>query len=285
MRSRISAASVVAVAVLAVAALFHGPQGAIATQGQAVVAGQDNTETVETRIYNTNVYTPQTCGSAAGVWGALLACGHFGVTGVGAVYGLTGRSSPGGQAGVSGQGPTGVRGITLSASSGIAVEGKGGAIGVSGTGGDGVYGEGTENGVHAVGGTFGLFAEGDDYGAYARGPNYGVFGQATSPTGVGLAAAAEGPTGTALSVTGKAEFSRSGRTVVHGTTASPKSFVVISGVALTAKSLVLVTPQKAVAGVFVIGAVPNVADGKVRIVLNKAVSASYPVAWFLIERP
>jgi len=45
------------------------------------------------------------------------------------------------------------------------------------------------------------------------------------------------------------------------------------------------TPQKTVAGVFVLGAVPNVRGSTVRIVLSEAVTVSYPVAWFVIESP
>jgi hypothetical protein len=102
-------------------------------------------------------------------------------------------------------------------------------------------------------------------------------------TGVGVHALSQ--EGAALVVSGRPQFSTSGRAIIKGTADAPKSFVLVTHVDLTEKSLVLVTPQKAVPGAFVIGAVPKVADGEVRIVLNKAVTASYPVAWFVIERP
>ncbi|MFL5796886.1 MAG: hypothetical protein ACJ77A_02995 [Actinomycetota bacterium] len=296
MKSRISVGIVSVVIALTTSMVgFAWTPRAMAVQGTAVIAGQDNTQTSETRLYNTNVFTAQTCSSAAGAGvGGLLACGSIGVTARGINYGVAGYAdSSNGLAGVVGQGPTGVVGLTYSPSVGSGVTGQGGAVGVSGngaltgvsgTGGNGVYGEGTENGVQAKGGTFGVFAEGDDYGVYARAPNHGVYGQATSSTGAGVEAA--GTNGaTALRVTGKAQFSRSGLATVAGTNAAPKSSVVISKVSLSGKSLVLATPQKSVAGVFVQGAIPSVSARTVIIQLNKAVTVGYPVAWFIVERP
>ena len=56
-------------------------------------------------------------------------------------------------------------------------------------------------------------------------------------------------------------------------------------VALTAKSLVLVTPQKNVAGVWVQAAVKSAANSRFTVFLNKTVSVSYPVARMVIEKP
>jgi hypothetical protein len=86
-------------------------------------------------------------------------------------------------------------------------------------------------------------------------------------------------------VSGKAQFSRSGRATITGSTATPKSSFQVTNVALTAKSLVLVTPQKSAAGVWVQAAVPSVANGRFTIFLNKGVTTSYPVAWMVIEMP
>jgi hypothetical protein len=119
------------------------------------------------------------------------------------------------------------------------------------------------------------------WGENEEGTGPGVVGSAVNGVGV----LARSYDGTALSVEGRPWFSTSGKATIAGTAVSPKSFVVVSKVALTANSVVLVTPQKAVGGVFVLGAVPNVADGKVKIVLNKAVTVSYPVGWFVIEKP
>jgi len=50
-------------------------------------------------------------------------------------------------------------------------------------------------------------------------------------------------------------------------------------------ALVLATAQKNVAGVWVAAAVPNVSAKTVTIFLNKTVTVSYPVAWFIVEKP
>ena len=56
-----------------------------------------------------------------------------------------------------------------------------------------------------------------------------------------------------------------------------------TGVALTAASLVLATLQQNRAGVFVQAAVPDVSRSSFTIHLNKAVSASTKVAWFVVN--
>ena len=136
-------------------------------------------------------------------------------------------------------------------STGIGVKGETDGVG------SGVYGLATANGV-------------------------GVYGDAPA-NGTGVVA--KGTTGNALVVNGKAQFSRSGSKVVAGTLTAPKSSVTVTGVALTTKSLVLTTPQKHLAGVFVEAAVPNVAGSYVTIFLNQAVTQSFPVGWMVIERP
>ena len=96
---------------------------------------------------------------------------------------------------------------------------------------------------------------------------------------------ADSTNGIALDVKGKARFSRSGTVTVAGTAATPKSSIVVINVALTNKSLVLVTPQKNVAGTWVQAAVPNAANSRFTVFLNRTVSVSYPVAWMVIEKP
>jgi hypothetical protein len=59
----------------------------------------------------------------------------------------------------------------------------------------------------------------------------------------------------------------------------------VNNVDLTAKSLVLVTPQSNVAGRWVRAAVPNVANNRFTVFLNKSVSVRFPVAWMVIEKP
>jgi len=109
----------------------------------------------------------------------------------------------------------------------------------------------------------------------------GVAGRADDGTGV-LAASVRG---TALKVDGKAQFSRSGTAAIVGYSGTPKSSIVVNNVAMTQKSIVLVTPQKNVPGVWIQAAVPNAANGRFTIFLNKTVTVSYPVAWFIVEKP
>ena len=80
------------------------------------------------------------------------------------------------------------------------------------------------------------------------------------------------------------KFSRSGIKAIAGTTLSPKSSVKVTGVALTASSLVLATIQTNNApGVFIQSAVPNVANSWITITLNQAVTVSVKVAWFVVN--
>jgi hypothetical protein len=278
MRTRItSALSVAVVALVVAAAMIHASPGADATQGQPVYAGLPNTATDDTIINN----SLGSCPTGAGT-GGVIACGHWGLEGVG---GATGVHGQGGNTGVSGSGGAfGLYGVSPQ----TGVWGESETTGVKGDGDHtGVYGvsHGVGNGVHGEGGTNGVYGYVDSAsGSGVRGENDGtgpgVMGSAVS--GVGVHALSQ--EGAALKVSGKPEFSTSGRAIIKGTVDAPKSFVLVTQVDLTEKSLVLVTPQKAVPGAFVIGAVPKAADGEVRIVLNKAVTASYPVAWFVIER-
>jgi hypothetical protein len=155
-------------------------------------------------------------------------------------------------------------------SNGIGVQGFGtgtgpGVIGNGGANGEGLqgHGGGTANGVTGIGG--------------AGGGN-GVDGRAISATGAGVLAENTAG-GTALRVTGPAVFSRSGVLAVG----AGKSSVSKTGVALTAASLVLATLQQDRAGVWVRSAVPSVAGSSFTINLNKAVSASTTVAWFIVN--
>ena len=107
----------------------------------------------------------------------------------------------------------------------------------------------------------------------------GVLG--SSDSGVGVLATAT--TGRALSVAGKAQFSRSGRTNVP----AGKSFVDITvdgGLDPTAS--VLATLQLYRAGVSVAAARVNYPSaGKARIYLSKVASATAPtpVSWFVLD--
>ena len=130
-------------------------------------------------------------------------------------------------------------------------------------------------------------------GVYGQndGTGFGVAGRASSGTGVlgdsanGVGVVASSQNATALQVTGKAQFSRSGVATVAGTAAAPKNSVKVS-LPITAKSMMTATLQKFVAGVYVVAAVPNVSGGFFTLYLNKAVTTSVgPIAWIVTERP
>ena len=87
--------------------------------------------------------------------------------------------------------------------------------------------------------------------------------------------------GTALKVSGPSEFSRSGMVSI----ASPAKSAVVSGVALTAQSLVLATLQNKLGGVMVASAVPKVPGSSFTVNLNKAPATGKTaiVAWFVVN--
>jgi hypothetical protein len=174
----------------------------------------------------------------------------------------------------------------------IGVSGVGGTYGVEGvtSTGTGVYGNtfaANQNGVYGhannAGGS-GVYGQDD-------GAGYGVAGRATGGIGAlgdsanGIGVWANSQNATALKVSGKAQFSRSGVATVAGTPAAPKNSVRVS-LPITAKSMMTATLQKYVAGVYVVAAVPNVSGGFFIIYLNKTVTTSVgPVAWMVTERP
>jgi hypothetical protein len=102
-----------------------------------------------------------------------------------------------------------------------------------------------------------------------------VFGYSDSGTGV----YARASTGTALQVSGKVRFSRSGRAAV----AAARSYVDVSVAGgLTGTPLCFANLLTYRSGVYVAAVRPNYPTvGKVRIYLNKAVTASTYVAWFV----
>ena len=145
-----------------------------------------------------------------------------------------------------------------------------GVVGESDTG-TGVFGVGS-SGVYGLGyyGTIGDTDEGVGV--------YGWSGQASPPAAPGLTgvvAAAEAGR-TALAVDGVARFSRSGSTTL--TSGSTKT---VTGVPLSADSLVFAVLHTNRSGVWVRAVVPNVAGSSFVIYLNTAVAASTRIAWFV----
>jgi hypothetical protein len=193
----------------------------------------------------------------------------------------------------------GVFGYSDSGGTGNGVQGEANDSGASGVygqnkaGGNGVYGETTSSGTSGV------------YGHNA-GTGYGVAGRAESGTGTlgdstngtGVAASSQNGTGldastafgtaakigatgggTALSVTGKSSFSRSGIATVSGGKSSASGSLV-----LNAQSMVLATIQGNVAGVYVQGVtIVAGSPGSFTIHLNKATPSALKVAWFVLN--
>ncbi len=218
-----------------------------------------------------------------------------------------GRATPA-QAGVDGDVVLGVDDQSTSGITGVTTTDFSGLHGESTyDGGTGVFGEGTY-GLFGQGGTYGVYGGGGGtYGVYGNGGTgvygqsafaNGVFGQTSANTasgvygqndgtGVGVAGRSDNGTGvlalsangTALKVTGKAEFSRSGKATIKAGNTS----VVVNNVALASASLVLATLQQVQAGIYVAGVVPNVANSKFSIRLNKPPTANLNVAWFVVN--
>ncbi len=237
MSKRATGAVVALAAMLMVAATASQ---AIATQGEPVLAGELNTETDATWFFNTNTIG----GCGIGGFYAVVACGGVYAESDGTDIAVSAQhASPGGTAvrGQASAGGTGVKGQNTG-TTGIGVWGQ-----TPGTG-SAVYGEATGTGV-------------------------GVFGDTTNGTGV----IARSTNGTALNVTGKARFSRSGTVVVAAGSAART--VALAGV--TTASMVLATSQQN-AAVFVRSAVP--ANGSFTIRLSAvAPSAGLKVAYFVLN--
>ena len=234
---------------------------AVAANNDPILAGTGTQETFGAYLWNINATSG--CGSTGDR--GFTACGNPGVVGV-----ADGNNTftPGVEGDNSGGGP-GVLGDATGA-------GGAGLYGLATvSSGTGVYGEGNENGVHAQGGTFGVFAEGSDYGVYASAPNHGVYGQAKSSTGVGVEAVSS--SGTALKVTGKAKFSRSGITTIAAGTSSKT----ISLAGVTTASMVLATAQQN-ATVYVKAVVPAGGSFSIRLTGN-APTGGLKVAYFVLN--
>lgn len=215
-----------------------------------------------------------------------------GVTANGTVYGVEGWSATSGAIAVHGYtlstGAPAILGEAYDSADGVKGWSASG-IGVhgvvsSGSTGIGVYGENTTDGGVGVQAQDNATA-GGGYGIFSA-STYGVAVQAITSDGTAVAAVAGG-TGTALQVSGPAEFLRSGVAVVNGTTATPKSSVKVNLVTLTSTvllstSIVLATIQGAVpAGTYVQNVVLNVATNTFTINLNQAVAQKVKIGWFV----
>ncbi len=190
--------------------------------------------------------------------------GAVGVEGVsGNGTGVYGATDAGGQSGVAG--------IDSSTSGGHGIYGRS-------TNGIGVYGTTGANGQSGVQGVDTSDNGGNGVQGVSDNGGTGVYG--SSDTGVGVLAATT--SGVALKVNGVADFSRCGSATVAGTATTPTQTVSVTGVALSASSLILATPQGHVPGVAVAGVVPDVSGSTFAIYLTKAITVSLPIAWFVV---
>ena len=252
-RRQLLAGGTGALAAVLTAEALTRPTPAAAANGDTVILGQDNSETLPTVFVNSADGVAALAGTATGSGTGVIGNSDSGDAVLGTSVGGAGvhGTSSGSGSGVHGtiDGPSGI-GVFGENPSGTAVGGISGAS-------DGVGGTSTSgNGVHGVSST-----------------GVGVSGECAAGTGV-LAAGK-----TALKVKGPAVFSRSGiLTVAAGSSSATKT-----GVALSSASLVLATLQQDRAGVWVRSAVPNVAASSFTIHLSKAVSARAKVAWFVVN--
>jgi hypothetical protein len=174
-----------------------------------------------------------------------------------------------------------------------------GLVGSGGSnGGNGVEGDGTGTGTGVVGwggstsgtGVVGHGGPQDGAGMQGNGQGTGdgvigvtsggsgVHGKATTAGSVGILAE-NSAGGTALQANGRAIFSRSGILTMN----SGQSTATQTGIALTAASLVLAVLQQNRTGVYVQAAAPDVSASSFTVHLNKAVSSSTKVAWFIVN--
>jgi hypothetical protein len=234
----------------------------------------------------------------AGVYGqasATTGSGGTGVLGTGPGYGVWGAATVANRIGVYGQcasfsgAGVGVMGLT-NGPSGTGVTGRAdnGASSATGVFGRAIAGIGVVGWVGAAGGLTtsaksGVFGQCDIDTSSA-----GVFGKSIagyavrglSTTGIGVFGEASGPTGTALRVQGKAVFSRSGKATVQ----AGQSTVLVSGVTITAASLILATIQGVgETGLYVKSVSLSVANSRFTIRLSKAVAGNTLVGWFIVN--
>jgi hypothetical protein len=258
-----------AIAAIIPLALVGWPVGAGATDGQPVIAGVQNLETQTTQIWNTS--SSVTACPLGGTY-ALSACGAIGVGGTGDSYGVVGYAKAG-------------DGVLAVSSTNDGVVGT-----TAGSAANGVAGQNTGAGNGVFGDTNSATASGV-YG-HNSGAGFGVAGRAAGGIGAlgdsanGVGVWANSDNATALKVTGKAQFSRSGVVSITGTTTTPR-FAVSVALPLTAKSMVTATLERYFPGVWVVAAVPNTpVAGRFTIYLNKSVTTTVgPIGWIVSERP
>lgn len=275
-RRQVLAAAIGGLAGAAAGALGR-PSVAVATDGQPLVVGQNNTASETTVLRNTTTVAPGLIvetGAASAIHGK--ANGANGVEGEALgenVAGVWGFSSEGyGTSGMS-NGGTGVYGSSQSATGVYAFSAswtKPALVARGSDGGAGVFGFAGVGAPPDAPLDTGVYGLATGYPTRQASAAVGVHGRSSVGTGV-LAQADAG--GTALRVVGKAVFSRSGTV----TLAAGKSSITKSVAGLSSASLVFAVVRSGAGGVWVRKVAPT--NGSFTVYLNKAVSSSTLVNW------
>lgn len=290
------------------------PRAARAADGEPLILGQSNEAESTTSLAVSPGDAPAVSltrvgdGTVLRVAGGLLETNDgTGVSAWGATVGVFGESHG---RGVRGSGSTGVygsgdlRGVEGWAMEGAGVAGastKGAGVRGSSDTGPGVRGQSRDSS-----GVFGFHGGSSDpavrlrTGVYGRtisgaADSRGVVGSAVAGSGVagdsesgagvrGVSSTGDGgyfksTSGNGLSVDGRVRFNRSGSLTVPAGQASATK----TGIALSSASLVLATMQQRRAGVHLEAVVPDPANSRFRVHLNKPVPANTKVAWFVIR--
>jgi hypothetical protein len=145
--------------------------------------------------------------------------------------------------------------------------------------GTGVWGDSDDVGVYGSAGAVGVEGDGN-YGVLGRGfgtGGAGVVGQAVDTSTFGVFAQGDNATKIALRVSGKASFSRSGRTLMGAGTYY--KVIYLSGV--TTGSLVFAVLQANRSGRWVRAVVP--ATARFIVYLNTTLTSATYVAWFVLN--
>lgn len=166
-------------------------------------------------------------------------------------------------------------------------EAAAGGIGVLGT-----CNNQTGIGVHGYSGSSVPFIVGPTgTGVYASGPLNGLVAEARNAGGVSVHGAAPGAGGLAGLFSGRtrvdgdlqAETLRLTRTSGRKTLAQARKSTVITGVPVTASSVVVATLQNPRAGIHVASAQPLPAEDKIKITFNKVAPQGTTVGWILVN--
>jgi hypothetical protein len=214
-----------------------GVADAATTNGKPILLGKSNTASASTSIVSSK---------DNGLSGQTKTVGFSGLAGIDVTptkgaHGTYGQSNFG----------TGVLGVSFHAT---------GVTGFAST--EGASGVSAEN---TAKGGFGLFGQANE--------GTSVYGTSTNGTGVHASSAH----GTALEVSGKTKFSRSGLTIIRG--GSRTATVHVDG--LTSASIVLATIQRPQAGLALAGALA--AEGSFELHLSGPAPADVPVGWLILD--